>query len=66
MEAIARLNGATAAFGALARSVGPVIAGNVFEWGLRLGYVVIPFWLLAAVSGSALLMIPWLKDHPDE
>lgn len=66
MEAIGRINGANGSLGALSRSVGPSLSGILFSWGLEIGYIVIPYWLLMAVAATAVVVVPWLRDQPDE
>lgn len=47
---LAMVNGAAASFSCLARSIGPLIAGPVFDWGAANDLIVLPFWCLGAVA----------------
>ena len=66
LDVLAPLNGAAAAFGALSRSFGPVVAGNMLGWGLSVGYVVVPYFMLAAVATGGAAFTFWLKDKRDD
>ncbi|KAL2263942.1 hypothetical protein VTK26DRAFT_4129 [Humicola hyalothermophila] len=63
-QALARINGAAASFGCLARSVGPLLSGKLFAAGLRSGYLQIPFWALGAVALVGAIVSAFLLDHP--
>ncbi|PWY72359.1 MFS transporter [Aspergillus heteromorphus CBS 117.55] len=41
------LNGVGTSFSAIGRAVGPALTGQAFSWGLREGFIVVPWWLLA-------------------
>ncbi|KAK0666751.1 putative permease [Cercophora samala] len=60
---LARTNSAAASFGCLARSIGPLITGKVYEVGDEVGYGGLAFWVLAAVAivGGAESFL--LRDH---
>lgn len=47
---LAMVNGAAASFSCLARSIGPLIAGPIFDWGVANKLIVLPFWCLAVVA----------------
>lgn len=51
-EFLARVNGASASFSCLARSVGPLATGKLFAVGLDVGYMGIAFWTLSAVASA--------------
>lgn len=63
-QALAKINGAAASLGCLARSVGPLLTGKLFALGLREGYLQIPFWTLGAVAVLGGLEALLLKDYP--
>ena len=64
---MARVNGAAAAFGCLARSVGPLVSGKLFDVGMKVGYLQIPFWTLGAVALAGAVEAVWLVDgQPEE
>jgi hypothetical protein len=61
---LAKVNGAGAAIGCLARSIGPMVAGKLFDWGVRVRLVVVPFWILAGVALCGAVESVFLDDHP--
>ncbi|KAM7215759.1 protein zinc induced facilitator-LIKE 1 [Rhypophila decipiens] len=60
---LAQVNGAAASLSCLARAMGPIITGKLFEVGEHVGYVGIAFWALGvvAVTGAAESLL--LRDH---
>ena len=61
---IAHVNGASASFSYLTRSVGHIVTGKIFTKGLDLGYVGIAFWTLTGVAFLGSLESFILTDHP--
>ncbi|KAF1982268.1 MFS general substrate transporter [Aulographum hederae CBS 113979] len=61
---LARINGIAASMGCLARSVGPLVSGQLFDWGSRTGYVGVAFWALGAVALCGAIESWFLKDYP--
>jgi hypothetical protein len=61
---LARVNGAGAAMGCLGRSIGPMVAGKLFDWGVKIRLVVVPFWILAGVALCGAVESVFLADHP--
>lgn len=58
------LNGFATTFSGLGRAVGPTMAGATFSWGVKRGYVIPAWWLLAVVA--VLQAIPaWLIVEGD-
>ncbi|KAL2022193.1 hypothetical protein VTK56DRAFT_6022 [Thermocarpiscus australiensis] len=62
-QALARINGAAASLGCLARSVGPLLSGKLFAASLQSGYLQIPFWTLGAVALVGAVESTFLLDH---
>ncbi|KAI1314237.1 major facilitator superfamily domain-containing protein [Xylaria venustula] len=62
-EFLARVNGASASVSCLARSVGPLVTGNLFAFGVNVGYVGIAFWVLSAVAVVGSIESWFLVDH---
>ncbi|KAF2197833.1 MFS general substrate transporter [Delitschia confertaspora ATCC 74209] len=50
LRVLGTLNGLATSVSAVGRAVGPAIGGSVFSLGVKHGYVVTPFWVLAAIS----------------
>ena len=63
-DVLARVNGASASFACLARSVGPVVTGKLLAVGLDLGYAGIAFWTLGAVALLGMTESLVLRDRP--
>jgi MFS family permease len=63
---LASINGAAAAMGCLARSIGPLVAGRLFDWGLHVKFVIVPFWVLAGVALCGAAESILLADHPQD
>lgn len=60
---LAKINGASASFGCLARTLGPAVLGPLFGFGLNIGQIGIPFWSLSAVMGLGVIMSLFMSDH---
>jgi hypothetical protein len=56
-------NGAAASLGCLARTLGPAVSGPLFRFGLQIGYVGLPFWLLGVIAGLGGIVSLYLVDH---
>ncbi len=50
LRILGTLNGFATAFSGLGRAIGPATTGTVFTLGVKHGYIIAPWWLLAAVS----------------
>ena len=55
IRVLATINGIATSVSAVGRGVGPLLAGSVFSWGVKNGYIITPFWTLTAIGvvGSA-------------
>jgi MFS family permease len=47
---LATVNGIATSVSAVGRAAGPALAGSMFTWGAREGFVVAPFWMLGFVG----------------
>ncbi len=61
---LATVNGAAASLSCLARSIGPVTAGPLFDWSTKRDLIGLPFWILSAVSAIGALEAWVLRDYP--
>jgi Major Facilitator Superfamily len=50
LRVLATVNGIATSVSAVGRALGPVFAGAVFTWGVKEGYMIAPFWLLAGIG----------------
>lgn len=56
VRVLGRLNGVATSFCAIGRAIGPAIGGWAFTLGVDIGYVIVPWWILTAIT--VLCMIP--------
>lgn len=57
LRVLGTLNGIATSVGAIGRAAGPAISGGVFTLGVKHGWVVAPFWLLAAIAVVAAIPV---------
>jgi hypothetical protein len=50
MRVLGTINGLATSFSAVGRAVGPTIGGGLFTWGVKRGYVIVPFWTLSVIA----------------
>lgn len=50
LRVLGTLNGFATSFSGLGRALGPAMTGAVFSLGVKKGYMIFPWWLLAAVA----------------
>lgn len=50
LRILGTLNGYATSFSGLGRAIGPAMTGSIFSLGVRKGYMIFPWWTLAAVS----------------
>lgn len=50
LRILGTLNGFATTFSGLGRAVGPAAAGAVFSWGVKEGYAIAPWWMLALIA----------------
>ncbi|RMZ68528.1 MFS transporter [Pyrenophora seminiperda CCB06] len=62
LRVLGTINGLATSFSALGRAVGPTLTGGLFTWGVKRGYVIVPFWFLSAVAFIALIPTLWLVE----
>lgn len=56
LRVLGTLNGVSTSFCAIGRAIGPAIGGWAFTLGVDIGYLILPWWTLAAIA--LLCMIP--------
>ena len=62
LKILGTLNGVATSISAFGRAAGPALAGATFSGGVKVGYVITPWWTLAAISLIALIPMFWLKE----
>ncbi|OCK83370.1 MFS general substrate transporter [Lepidopterella palustris CBS 459.81] len=50
LRTLGTLNGIATSASAIGRAFGPAIAGSAFTMGVKNGYIIAPFWILAAIA----------------
>jgi hypothetical protein len=58
LKALGTINGIATSVGAIGRAIGPTLAGGMFSWGVKEGYLIAPFWLLTAMG-----MVAWIPMY---
>lgn len=62
LKVLGTLNGFATSFSAIGRALGPLLAGRVFTLGVKRGYIIAPWWLLAAVGFVAVIPCFYLVE----
>ncbi|PLB41944.1 MFS transporter [Aspergillus candidus] len=62
LRVLGTLNGVATSVSAVGRAVGPAATGAAFSYGVRCGYIICPWWLLAAIGGVSALPIFWVVE----
>lgn len=62
LRVLGTLNGLATSLSAVGRATGPTIGGGLFTWGVKRGYVIIPFWTMSAISLLAVIPTFWLVE----
>lgn len=62
LQVLGTINGVATSVSAIGRASGPAIGGGLFTWGVKRGYVIVPFWTLTAISLVASIPTWWLEE----
>ena len=62
LRLLATLNGVATSISAMGRGSGPYLAGRAFTFGVKVGYVVLAWWLLAAFAVLGHIPCYWLVE----
>ncbi|CAE7032052.1 hypothetical protein CFE70_004532 [Pyrenophora teres f. teres 0-1] len=62
LRVLGTINGLATSFSAFGRAAGPTLGGGLFTWGVKRGYVIVPFWAIAAVASIAAIPTFWLVE----
>ncbi|KAJ5545881.1 MFS transporter [Penicillium frequentans] len=63
MSVLGTLNGVSTSVSALGRAAGPAIIGSAFSYGVKRGYVIIPWWLLSALALWSVVPAFWIVEQ---
>ena len=62
LRILGTLNGVSTSISALGRAAGPAIGGWTFSIGVEKGYIILPWWALAACAVLGALPVWWLVE----
>jgi hypothetical protein len=62
LRILGTLNGVSTSISALGRAAGPAIGGTTFSYGVVKGYVILPWWTLAAFALLGAIPVWWLVE----
>lgn len=62
LRILGTLNGVATSISALGRAAGPAIGGWTFSKGVDIGFVILPWWTLAALAALGALPAFWLVE----
>ncbi|KAJ5094372.1 hypothetical protein N7456_010233 [Penicillium angulare] len=60
------LNGMGTSISAFGRALGPIIIGSAFSFGVKQGYMIVPWWTLAGSALLTSLPVLWIVDSNEE
>ena len=64
LKILGMLNGISISISAVGRATGPALIGAAFTSGVSAGYMIAPWWLLAAMAVVAAVPVFWLIEMP--
>lgn len=62
LKVLGTINGVATSVSAIGRASGPAIGGGLFTWGVKRGYIIVPFWTLTLISLAASIPTWWLVE----
>ena len=62
LQVLGTINGVATSVSAVGRASGPAIGGGLFTWGVKRGYIIVPFWTLTVISLIASIPTWWLVE----
>ena len=62
LRLLGTLNGVATSISAVGRAAGPFVSGAVFTLGIRLGWLILPWWMLAAWAALAHVPTWWIVE----
>lgn len=62
LRVLGTINGIATSMAATGRAIGPALAGGLFSWGVKRGYIIVPFWTLSALAFLAAIPTFWLVE----
>jgi hypothetical protein len=62
LRVLGTINGLATSFSSFGRAAGPTLGGGLFTWGVKRGYVIVPFWTMSAIAFAASIPTFWLVE----
>lgn len=62
LRVLGTLNGVATSVSALGRAAGPAVGGATFSLGVDAGFVIVPWWTLAALAAVGAVPVWWLVE----
>ncbi|KAI4730231.1 MFS general substrate transporter [Aureobasidium sp. EXF-10728] len=62
LRILGTLNGIATSVGAIGRAIGPAIGGSTFTYGVKIGYVILPWWVLSSIAALAAIPSFWVVE----
>lgn len=62
LSVLGTLNGVGTSVSAIGRASGPALVGATFSYGIKKGYVIIPWWILAVVGALSAVPVFWIIE----
>jgi hypothetical protein len=62
LRILGTLNGIATSVGAIGRALGPAIGGSTFTYGVKVGYVILPWWTLSFIATLAAIPSFWVVE----
>ncbi|KAI4650683.1 hypothetical protein J4E93_003040 [Alternaria ventricosa] len=62
LRVLGTVNGLATSFSSFGRALGPTLGGGLFTWGVKRGYVIVPFWTMSAIALAASIPTFWLVE----
>jgi hypothetical protein len=62
LRTLGTLNGVGVSVSAIGRAVGPAIVGWAFTFGVKRGYVILPWWILAVLGTLSAIPAFWIVE----
>ncbi|KAL1977571.1 hypothetical protein VTN31DRAFT_430 [Thermomyces dupontii] len=62
LQILGTLNGVGVSISAIGRTVGPAIVGTAFTRGVKMGYVIVPWWVLTFLCVLSAVPVFWIRE----
>ncbi|KEQ97893.1 hypothetical protein AUEXF2481DRAFT_553934 [Aureobasidium subglaciale EXF-2481] len=62
LRILGTLNGIATSVGAVGRALGPAIGGSTFTYGVKIGYIILPWWVLSFIATLAAVPSFWVVE----